>query len=118
MLDNNKDKEEKMINSPDEESPKIEPINKNEIFIDIPIRTTNNEIKGSASADLVSIQGSNGMVNDTCEIIVINDLDEKANRLIKCFFEEIVIFEQFRIIKRCCSNKFDIYYQIDNRIGQ
>ena len=125
MLDNNKeDTEETMINSPDEESPKIEPINKNEVFIDIPIRTTSNEneVKGTASADLVSIQGSTGMVNeiiktndnDTVELIVVNDLDEKANKLIKLIKENKKKITNNLYIISC---KYDNIYYIYNSIS-
>jgi len=83
MLDNNKEeKEENMINSPSEESPKVEAINNNDVFIEIPIRTRSDEIgdtKVCATADIVSIHGSNKNAND---IVSIHDSNENANEII------------------------------------
>jgi hypothetical protein len=88
-IDNNKND---MITSPDEESPKIESLN--DIFIDIPIRHSNN-IKDDVSADLVNIQlDDNNKYEDRAKKLLhlIKDNKKKITNnlyIISCKYDSI-----------------------------
>jgi len=93
IKDNNNNSKE-MINSPDEESPKIEP-NLNEIFINIPIRTSSND--NDIKADLVNIEmkineqtKNEDRINKLLELIKLNKKKINDNLyIISCKYDII-----------------------------
>ena len=102
---NNKDNDsykKEMINSPNDESPKIES-NKDDVFIDIPIRTSS--IKGDISADFVNITIDNNH-QDTYE--------EKADKLLELIKDNKKKITNNLYIISC---KYDIIYYRYNSIS-
>jgi len=114
-VDNNK---KEMITSPDEESPKIEP-KKEEIFINIPIRTSSNEyvndvneyvndvkdVKDDIRADLVNIQ---------MNISEEEANEEKADKLLELIKDNKKKISNNLYIISC---KYDIIYYRYNSIS-
>lgn len=96
-VDNNK---KEMINSPDEESPKIE-AQKEDIFIDIPIRNSSNE---EIRADLVNIQMD---INQETN-------EEKADKLLELIKDNKKKISNNLYIISC---KYDIIYYRYNSIS-
>jgi len=107
-VDNNK---EEMINSPDEESPKIE-AKKEDIFIDIPMRTSSNEYVNeyvnvneneNIRADLVNIKMDNNQIETN---------EEKADKLLELVKENKKKITNNLYIISC---KYDnIYYRYNS----
>jgi len=102
-VDNNK---KEMINSPDEESPKIE-AQKEDIFIDIPMRTSSNE---EIRADLVNIQ----METNKEETNEEETNEEKADKLLELIKDNKKKISNNLYIISC---KYDIIYYRYNSIS-
>ena len=99
---NNRDNK-KMITNTDDESPKFE-LSKDDIFIDIPIRTSS--IKDEVSADLVNIQIDNNKYTD--------NYNDKADKLLNLIKENKKKITNNLYIISC---KYDIIYYRYNSIS-